>query len=79
MLGYVGETTSLAPNRPGRPPLFTAQKRITRDLHVRVESDEWDAVKSYCQAIGGASVNFGFRRLVRDRLIELGFLKEKVV
>ena len=79
MLEYAGEITSLAPKGPGRPPLFAPQKRTKREVHLRVTIDEWDALTAYCRAIGGASVNFGFRRLFRERLIELGFLKEKIV
>ena len=48
-----------------------------RDLHLKVTLDVWEAVIAYCQAIGEVSVSYALRRLIRDRLVELGYLKEK--
>ncbi len=48
-----------------------------RDVHSKVTVDVWEAVHAYCQAIGERSASYALRRLLRDRLAELGYLKEK--
>lgn len=67
------------PRRRGRPPLFQLQKqkRILREIHVKVGADVWDAVQEYCETIGELSLSFAVRRLVRERLSELGYLKPR--
>ena len=67
------------PKRRGRPPLFQLQKqnRILREIHVKVGADVWDAVQEYCETIGELSLSLAVRRLVRERLGELGYLKDR--
>jgi len=38
----------------------------------------WTAMNEYCEAIGELSLSFAVRRLVRERLLELGYLKDKI-
>jgi hypothetical protein len=67
------------PRRRGRPPLFQLQKqnRILREIHVKVGADVWDAVQEYCETIGELSLSLAVRQLVRERLSELGYLKDR--
>lgn len=35
----------------------------------------WTAINEYCESIGESSLSLAVRRLVRERLVELGYLK----
>ncbi len=37
----------------------------------------WEAARAYCKAMGEVSVSYALRRLLRDRLVELGYLKKR--
>ncbi len=63
--------------RPGRPPIFAAQRRVTHEVHLNMNVDVWNAIKEYCEATGEMSVSLAVRRLLRERLTELGYLKER--
>lgn len=38
----------------------------------------WTAINEYCEFIGELSLSIAVRRLVRERLVELGYLKDKI-
>ncbi len=62
--------------RPGRPPIFVPQRRMVRELHLKMTMDLWQAVAAYCQTLDEPSASLAVRRLLRERLTELGYLKE---
>ncbi len=69
---------SQEPRSPGRASILAAEKRTGfRDVHLMVAMDVWKAAWAYCQAMGEASVSYALRRLLHDRLVELGYLKER--
>ncbi len=65
---------SSEPRGPGRPPTFNPEKKPGRDMHVRISSEVLEAVMAYREALGEASLSVVLRRLIRDRLAELGYL-----
>ncbi len=69
--------TSPEVRHPGRPSTFLPQRRVTREVHLSITLEVWDAIKMYCEFIGEASVSLAVRTLVRQRLTELGYLREK--
>ena len=40
--------------------------------------DLWSAIEEYAESIGEVSVNAAFRRLVRERLVQVGVLKQAI-
>jgi len=68
---------SLEPKRPGRPQL--AAKREWREVHLAVTVELLEAVNAYCRSIGEVSVSYAVRRLLRDHLVELGYLTERSI
>ena len=69
---------SLNPRRRGRPPLYVSRKDEVREIHLLVSVELWKAVASYCESLGERSISFGLRTLIRERLSELGYVKEKI-
>ena len=63
--------------RPGRPPIFTSQKRVKHEIHLNMGVDIWNSIGEYCEATGELSISLAVRRLIRERLTELGYLKER--
>ena len=63
--------------KPGRPPIFTAQRHVKHEIHLNMGFDVWKAIGEYCEAIGELSISLAVRRLIRERLTELGYLKER--
>jgi len=68
---------SLEPKRPGRPQL--TDKREWREVHLTVTVELLEAVRAYCRSIGEVSVSYAVRRLLRDHLVELGYLTERSI
>ena len=77
-LANVGENMSFSQKSPGRISPFEPAKAAVRDLHLRVTLDLWNAIEEYTESVGEVSVNAAFRRLVRERLVEVGFLKQAI-
>ena len=57
--------------------MYTPQKRIKREVHLNMSEDVWNAISNYCETIGELSFSLAVRRLIRERLMELGFLKDR--
>ncbi len=70
------DSTGNPVRRPGRLPTFVPQRRMLREVHVKMRMDLWEAVTAYCRTLGELSASLAIRRLLRDRLTELGYLKE---
>jgi len=68
---------SLEPKRPGRPQLLA--KREWWEVHLTVTVELLEAVRAYCRSIGEVSVSYAVRRLLRDHLVELGYLTERSI
>ena len=67
------------PKRPGRPPAFSLEKRTKlAEVHLLVSLDVLEAVRAYCQDICELSTSTAVRRLLYDRLAELGYLKKVI-
>ena len=64
--------------RRGRPPLYVSRKDEVREIHLLVSVELWKAVANYCESLGERSISFGLRTLIRERLSELGYVKEKI-
>ncbi len=62
--------------RPGRPPTYLPQRRATREIHLNMGVETWNAVRQYCESIGELSISLAVRRLLRERLSELGYLNK---
>ncbi len=66
------------PNRPGRPPAFSPQSKPAYDIHLYLGVEIWTALKDYSEETGDLSLSVTVRRIVKSRLIELGYVKQKV-
>jgi hypothetical protein len=66
------------PKRRGRPPAFSPQRKAMHEIHLHLGVEIWTALKDYAEEIGELSLSVAVRRIVRTRLIELGYVKEKV-
>jgi hypothetical protein len=66
------------PKRPGRPPAFNPQRKGAYDIHLYLGADIWTALKDYSEETGELSLSVTVRRIVKARLIELGYVKQKV-
>lgn len=63
-------------NRPrGRPPLYgPGEAPRMFGVHINMSQDIWEAVRKHAQAIGEPSLSHVVRKLLRERLAELGYL-----
>ena len=66
------------PKRPGRPPAFSPQAKRAYDIHLYLGSEIWTALKDYSEETGELSLSVTVRRIVKSRLIELGYVKQKI-
>ncbi len=64
--------------RPGRPPAFTPQRKGAYDIHLYLGAEIWTALKDYSEETGDLSLSVTVRRIVKARLIELGYVKQKI-
>jgi hypothetical protein len=64
--------------RPGRPLAFGPQRKQAHDIHLYLGAEIWTALKDYSEETGDLSLSVTVRRIVRARLIELGYVKQKV-
>lgn len=63
--------------RPGRHPVFTfARKRVMHRTHIYITTDLLKAIQDYSIVIDEPSLSRVVRILLRERLRELGYLKE---
>ena len=58
--------------------MYVSRKDEVREIHLLVSVELWKAVASYCESLGERSISFGLRTLIRERLSELGYVKEKI-
>jgi len=66
------------PKRPGRPTAFSTQRKGAYDIHLYLGTEIWTALKDYSEETGEMSLSVTVRRIVKARLIELGYVKQKV-
>ena len=64
--------------RPGRPPTFSPQRKGMHEIHLHLGVEIWTALKDYAEEIGELSLSVAVRSIVRARLIELGYVKQRV-
>ncbi len=57
--------------------MYSAQRRVKREIHLNMSVDVWNAIRDYCESIGELSLSLAVRRLIRERLTELELLKER--
>jgi hypothetical protein len=63
----------------GRPPLYgPGQGPRMFGVHINMAPDIWDAVRKYAAAADESSLSWVVRTLLRERLRQLGYLKEPV-
>ncbi len=65
------------PKRPGRPPTFSPQPKRAYDIHLYLGVEIWTALKDYSEETGELSLSVTVRRIVKSRLTELGYVKQK--
>ena len=71
------ESLEASENRPrGRPPLYSpgTPPRMF-GVHINMSPDLWEAVRKHAEAIGEPSLSHVARKLLRERLTQLGYLK----
>ncbi|TMI67172.1 hypothetical protein E6H16_04165 [Candidatus Bathyarchaeota archaeon] len=68
----------LEARRRGRPPLYIARKDEIREIHLLLRIELWTAVADYCKSSGENNISLGIRTLLRERLSQLGYAKEKL-
>ena len=66
-----------APKRRGRPSAFSPRRGETHEIHVILGVEILTALRDYSEETGEMSLSMTVRRIVRDRLTELGYIKEK--
>lgn len=65
------------PKRPGRPPAFSPTRERAYDIHLYLGVEIWNALKDYSEETGDLSLSVTVRRIVKARLTELGYVKQK--
>ena len=63
--------------RRGRPPAFSPQRKGMHEIHLHLGIEIWTALREYAEEIGELSLSVAIRRIVRARLIDLGYVKPK--
>jgi len=66
------------PKLPGRPRTFGPQPKGAYDIHLYLGVEIWTALKDYSEETGDLSLSVTVRRIVKARLIELGYVKQKL-
>ena len=64
-------------NRPrGRPPLYGPGPGPRMfGVHINMSQDIWEAVRKHAEKLGEPSLSYVARKLLRERLVELEYLK----
>ncbi len=57
--------------------MFAPRKTTLQEVHLRMTSEAWSALRDYSEVMGESSLAQAARKLLRERLTELGFLKER--
>jgi hypothetical protein len=68
---------SSEPKHPGRPPTFSPHPKGSYDIHLYLGAEIWTALKDYSEETGELSLSVTVRRIVKARLLELGYVKQK--
>ena len=69
---------SSEPKRRGRPPAFSPTRNQARTIHLNLGVEIWAGLKDYSEETGEQSLSMAVRRIVRARLIELGYVKLRI-
>ena len=64
--------------RPGRPPMFSPPKIVLQEIHLRMSEEVWTALRKYRDFANESSLSQAARKLLRERLTELGFLNQRI-
>ena len=57
--------------------MFTASRRVAmQKVHLNIAADVWNALRKYAETIDELSMSRVVRILLRERLRQLGFLKD---
>ncbi len=57
--------------------MFSPRRTLMQTIHLYMASDVWSALREYSESVGEPSLSQAARRLLKERLTALGFLKEK--
>ena len=64
--------------RAGRPPIFNPGRRMNmQKVHLNIATDVWNALRLYSETIDEPSLSRVARLLLRERLTQLGYLKNE--
>jgi DNA-directed RNA polymerase subunit F len=58
--------------------MFNPPKTMLQEVHLRISAEVWTALREYKEFAGESSLSQAARKLLRERLVELGFLNEKI-
>jgi len=62
----------------GRHPLYVPRKEEICNVHLSLGVDLGKALTDYCNALGEQNISLAVRTLLRERLSQLGYVKEKI-
>jgi len=62
----------------GRHPLYVPRKEEICKVHLSLGVDLGKALTDYCNALGEQNISLAVRTLLRERLSQLGYVKEKI-
>ena len=62
----------------GRAPLYVPRKEEICNVHLSLGVELGKALTDYCNALGEPNISFAVRTLLKERLSELGYTKQKV-
>jgi len=57
--------------------MFNPPRMVLQEVHLRISAEVWRALREYAEFAGESSLSQAVRKLLRERLTELGFFKEK--
>lgn len=63
--------------RMGRPPIFSPKRMAMQKVHLYIATDIWNALREYSATIDEPSLSRTARLLLRERLTQLGYLKNQ--
>jgi len=58
--------------------VFAPERKKTHEVHLILEVEILAALKAYSEDTCEASLSMAVRRIIRERLVELGYLKQKI-
>ena len=62
----------------GRHPLYVPRREEICNVHLSLGVDLGKALTDYCNALGEQNISLAVRTLLRERLSQLGYVKEKI-